>query len=94
MSSLHFQNEPARHKLLDIVGDLSFGWKAYSRPHFGRYDPGHTTNVAFAKILKDHLLRKSNETVLLSLTYTADAIYGITEISDMLPHQIPISTRR
>lgn len=83
---LHFQNEPARHKLLDIVGDLAL----IGRPiqgHILAARPGHTTNVAFAKILKD--LIKKEQRQAPSFDLNADAIYGITEISDMLPHRYP-----
>ncbi|MEO6758829.1 MAG: UDP-3-O-acyl-N-acetylglucosamine deacetylase, partial [Saprospiraceae bacterium] len=50
---LRFQNEPARHKLLDVIGDLSL----IGKPIQGRIvatKPGHTANVEFAKILKKH----------------------------------------
>jgi len=79
---LHFQNEPARHKLLDIVGDLALVGKPI-QGHFLAARPGHTTNVAFAKILKD-LIKKEQRNDL-----NADAIFGITEISEMLPHRYP-----
>lgn len=83
---LHFQNEPARHKLLDIVGDLAL----VGRPiqgHFLAARPGHTTNVAFAKILKDLIKKEQKSAPMFDLN--ADAIYGITEISEMLPHRYP-----
>lgn len=51
---LHFTNEPARHKLLDIVGDLTL----LGRPIKGKitaHRPGHQTNTEFAKIIKDTL---------------------------------------
>lgn len=83
---LHFQNEPARHKLLDIIGDLAL----IGRPiqgHILAARPGHTTNVAFAKILKDLIKKEQRKAPDFDLN--ADAIYGITEISDMLPHRYP-----
>lgn len=45
-----FQNEPARHKLLDLVGDLAL----IGRPLMASIKatrPGHTANIAFAKHL-------------------------------------------
>lgn len=83
---LHFQNEPARHKLLDIIGDLAL----VGRPiqgHILAARPGHTTNVAFAKILKDLIKKEQKQVPQFDLN--ADAIYGITEISEMLPHRYP-----
>lgn len=51
---LHFENEPARHKLLDLIGDLAL----LGRPikgHITAYRPGHSTNTEFAKIIKKQL---------------------------------------
>lgn len=51
---LHFENEPARHKLLDVIGDLTL----LGRPIKGKITaqrPGHQTNTEFAKIIKDTL---------------------------------------
>lgn len=83
---LHFQNEPARHKLLDIIGDLALVGKPI-QGHILAARPGHTTNVAFAKILKDLIRKEQKAAPMFDLH--ADAIYGITEISEMLPHRYP-----
>jgi len=51
---LVFQNEPARHKLLDVIGDLSL----LGRPIKGRvtaYRPGHEANTEFAKLIRNHI---------------------------------------
>jgi UDP-3-O-[3-hydroxymyristoyl] N-acetylglucosamine deacetylase / 3-hydroxyacyl-[acyl-carrier-protein] dehydratase len=45
---LHFPNEPARHKLLDVVGDLSLLGKRI-KGHVTAYRPGHYANTEFAK---------------------------------------------
>ncbi len=47
-TKLHFYNEPARHKLLDIVGDLALVGK-HMKIHVLAARPGHAGNVAFAK---------------------------------------------
>ncbi|RMF30448.1 MAG: UDP-3-O-[3-hydroxymyristoyl] N-acetylglucosamine deacetylase, partial [Bacteroidetes bacterium] len=50
-TELQFQNEPARHKLLDVIGDLAL----VGKPIKGKIvatKPGHAANVEFAKILK------------------------------------------
>ena len=83
---LHFQNEPARHKLLDIVGDLALIGKPI-QGHILAARPGHTTNVAFGKMLKDLIKKETKSAPEFDLN--ADAIYGITEISEMLPHRYP-----
>lgn len=51
---LHFNNEPARHKILDLYGDLYL----LGRPILGKITvtkPGHTSNIAFAKKIKSYI---------------------------------------
>src|SRR6185436_8273028 len=48
---LHFQNEPARHKLLDIVGDFALIGMPV-RAHILAARPGHRANTEFAKKIK------------------------------------------
>src|ERR1051325_1637376 len=50
-TTLHFYNEPARHKLLDIVGDLALVGVPL-KAHILAARPGHAGNVAFAKKIK------------------------------------------
>ncbi|MFN5794102.1 MAG: UDP-3-O-acyl-N-acetylglucosamine deacetylase, partial [Bacteroidota bacterium] len=60
---LHYQNEPARHKLLDIVGDLALAGKPI-KGHILAARPGHSSNVEFAKIIKQKIQeakKKKNE---------------------------------
>ena len=55
-SPLRFNDEPARHKMLDLLGDLA----AFSRPICGKleaYKPGHEINIKFVK----QLYEKSNK---------------------------------
>jgi UDP-3-O-[3-hydroxymyristoyl] N-acetylglucosamine deacetylase/3-hydroxyacyl-[acyl-carrier-protein] dehydratase len=52
--NLHFDNEPARHKLLDVIGDLTL----LGKPIKGKitaYRPGHQTNTEFTKIIRNTL---------------------------------------
>ncbi|HKL39127.1 MAG TPA: UDP-3-O-acyl-N-acetylglucosamine deacetylase, partial [Cryomorphaceae bacterium] len=49
---LQFENEPARHKLLDIVGDLALVGKPI-QGHILAARPGHAGNVSFGKIIKN-----------------------------------------
>jgi len=50
---LHFWNEPARHKLLDVVGDLSLLGKRI-KGHVSAFKPGHYANTEFAKLILQH----------------------------------------
>ncbi len=83
---LKFENEPARHKLLDIIGDLAL----VGRPiqgHILAARPGHAGNVAFAKVLKNLIKAEKNKPKEFDLT--ADPIYDINDIMDILPHRYP-----
>jgi UDP-3-O-[3-hydroxymyristoyl] N-acetylglucosamine deacetylase/3-hydroxyacyl-[acyl-carrier-protein] dehydratase len=81
---LQYENEPARHKLLDIVGDLALTGK-FIRGHILAARPGHHGNVAFAKVLKAWD-KKRQSNVTFDLTKT---VFDINQISQMLPHRYP-----
>ena len=54
---LRFDNEIARHKLMDVIGDLALvGFPIHTKILASR--PGHTTNVDFAKKIKQYILKK------------------------------------
>lgn len=85
-TKLHFENEPARHKLLDIVGDLAL----LGRPikgHILAARPGHSGNVRFAKILKEHAKNAANKGKFFDLE--KEPLYDIVAIEKMLPHRYP-----
>lgn len=50
---LHYENEPARHKLLDVIGDLALVGRPIKGRIVARY-PGHKVNTEFAKYLRTH----------------------------------------
>ncbi len=80
-----FQNEPARHKLLDIVGDLALVGK-FIKGHILAARPGHGANVAFAKQLIEYDKVSSG---LFHIDLEKDPVYDINAISKMLPHRYP-----
>lgn len=55
---LHFPNEPARHKLLDVVGDLSLVGKRI-KGHVRAYRPGHYANTEFARTIFNHFYNRA-----------------------------------
>ena len=83
---LQYENEPARHKLLDIVGDLALIGKPI-KAHILAARPGHSGNVRFAKVLKDQIKKQQGKGRYFDLT--ADPIYTIQDIERMLPHRYP-----
>ena len=85
-TKLQFENEPARHKLLDIVGDLALVGKPI-KAHVLAARPGHSGNVRFAKVLKDYMKSKNKKGRVFDLT--KEPLYNINDIEKMLPHRFP-----
>jgi len=84
--TLHFQNEPARHKLLDIIGDLALVGKPI-KGHVLAARPGHKGNVDVAKMIKQ--LIKKQKKAAPKFDLTKDPIYDINDIEKLLPHRYP-----
>jgi UDP-3-O-[3-hydroxymyristoyl] N-acetylglucosamine deacetylase/3-hydroxyacyl-[acyl-carrier-protein] dehydratase len=85
-TKLQFENEPARHKLLDIVGDLALVGKPI-KAHILGARPGHSGNVRFAKVLKDQI--KKQEKAGRKFDLTKDPLYTTCDIEKILPHRYP-----
>lgn len=56
-TDIYFPNEPARHKLLDFVGDVRLVGCALNAK-FNIYKPGHKANNAFARFLMDYIKKQ------------------------------------
>lgn len=87
-TNLRFKNEPARHKLLDVIGDLAL----IGKPIKGRIvatKPGHTANVEFAKILKKHLVEQRKSKGRPKYDPTQEPILTANEVYELLPHRFP-----
>jgi len=85
-TKLQFENEPARHKLLDIVGDLALVGRPL-KGHILAARPGHAGNVAFAKIIKELIKKEKKEKPTFDLS--KDPLFDINQISKILPHRYP-----
>jgi UDP-3-O-[3-hydroxymyristoyl] N-acetylglucosamine deacetylase/3-hydroxyacyl-[acyl-carrier-protein] dehydratase len=85
-SKLQYENEPARHKLLDIVGDLALIGRPL-KAHILGARPGHSGNVRFAKVLKEQI--KKQEGTGKSFDLTKEPLYNINDIEKLLPHRYP-----
>lgn len=83
---LKFENEPARHKLLDIMGDIAL----IGRPLKGRIiasRPGHTINTRFAKQIRQEIKRQELQAPYYNPS--AEPLMDINEIRRRLPHRYP-----
>jgi UDP-3-O-[3-hydroxymyristoyl] N-acetylglucosamine deacetylase/3-hydroxyacyl-[acyl-carrier-protein] dehydratase len=85
-TKLQFENEPARHKLLDIVGDLALVGKPI-KAHILGARPGHWGNVQFARVLKQYMKSKAKAGRKFDLS--KEPVYNINDIERMLPHRFP-----
>lgn len=82
---LYYNNEPARHKLLDLIGDLS----AIGMPikgHIIAIRPGHQSNIEFAKLIRKEIL---SENALPQYDLTKTPLFDINQIRKLLPHRPP-----
>ncbi len=86
-AELRFRNEPARHKLLDIIGDLALVGRPLKAQILAAR-PGHTSNVAFAKKLKA-AIRKMRDKEVFTYHPSIPTVLDTTEIANMLPHRYP-----
>lgn len=84
---LRYKNEPARHKLLDVMGDLALVGRPLKAQILAAR-PGHAANVAFAKKLKRAMTKESN---LHAPHYDPKLppVLDINQISNILPHRYP-----
>ncbi len=85
---LHFTNEPARHKLLDVVGDLALVGHPI-KAHIIASRPGHASNVEFAKKIKQYIKKNKHLSDIPHYDPNQQAIYDITHIEKSLPHKFP-----
>ncbi len=82
--TLHYPNEPARHKIIDIVGDLALVGKPIKAKIFAS-KPGHSSNVAFARYIKEnYLFPEKNEN-----GHPKEPIMELEGIKKLLPHREP-----
>lgn len=84
---LRFRNEPARHKLLDLIGDLAL----IGAPIKGQIlaaRPGHKSNVEFTKMLRKLYLQKKIEKQFQVLK-SEGCVFDIEAILEIMPHRYP-----
>ncbi|MDA3882682.1 MAG: bifunctional UDP-3-O-[3-hydroxymyristoyl] N-acetylglucosamine deacetylase/3-hydroxyacyl-ACP dehydratase [Bacteroidales bacterium] len=84
---LHYPNEPARHKLLDVIGDLMLTGMPI-KGHIIATIPGHKANTEFAKILRKDIKSKRGPQAP-KIEMLADPIVTNEGIKNILPHRYP-----
>jgi UDP-3-O-[3-hydroxymyristoyl] N-acetylglucosamine deacetylase / 3-hydroxyacyl-[acyl-carrier-protein] dehydratase len=87
-TQLRFQNEPARHKLLDVIGDLALVGRSF-KAKIVATKPGHTANVAFAKFLKRHIMEQNKLRSIPKYDPSVKPVMDVNQIMKKLPHRFP-----
>lgn len=83
---LHFDNECARHKLLDVIGDLALCGK-HIKGRIIASKPGHGPNTLFAKALKKQWKKESNSAPKCNPNDLP--LMDVNRIKELLPHRYP-----
>ena len=85
--TLHHPNEAARHKLLDVIGDLALvGTRLRGKVIANK--PGHFVNTLFAKKLKK-IIKQERRNYVPDVDLNATPVKNVIEIMEMLPHRPP-----
>ncbi len=84
---LRYKNEPARHKLLDVIGDLALVGRPLKAQILAAR-PGHAANVAFAKKIK-RAMEKAGPMNIPYYDPKSPPVLDINQISNILPHRYP-----
>ena len=85
--ALHFKNEPARHKLLDLIGDLAL-IGAPLKAQILAARPGHASNVEFAKKVRKLYQQKK---IIKKYQYVKKegVLFDVNALQRILPHRYP-----
>lgn len=85
--NLRFDNEPARHKLLDFIGD-SFLIGSNIKAKITCFKPGHKSNLEFVKKL-NKIMNEDNRKIAPVVDFNEKPFYNIDDIKKILPHREP-----
>jgi UDP-3-O-[3-hydroxymyristoyl] N-acetylglucosamine deacetylase / 3-hydroxyacyl-[acyl-carrier-protein] dehydratase len=85
---LIFPNEPARHKLLDLLGDLALvGYPIKGKILATR--PGHASNVEFARNIKREIKKARSKNNAPNFDFNTPSLMALNQIKQLLPHRPP-----
>lgn len=85
--SLHFSNEAARHKLLDVIGDLALVGVPIRGKVFA-HKPGHKVNTEFSKKLSQ-IIKQERRINAPKIDINSEPLMDVNDIIKMLPHRPP-----
>lgn len=87
-TELRFPNEPARHKLLDLIGDLALvGYPIRGKVVATR--PGHYANTRLAKIIRQEIKKAQSKKDIPLYDPTVPPVFDYEKVKKILPHRYP-----
>lgn len=87
--NLQFSNEPARHKLLDVIGDVALAGRRIKGKIVTK-KPGHFANTEFAKQIRNIVKFEQKNGVAPRYNPDEKPVRDINEIMNVLPHRPPM----
>lgn len=87
-TELRYPNEPARHKLLDIIGDISL----VGQPIKGKIvatRPGHAANTKLARLIRQEIKKSRSKQNIPVYDPTQPPVFTLEDIRKRLPHRFP-----
>jgi UDP-3-O-[3-hydroxymyristoyl] N-acetylglucosamine deacetylase/3-hydroxyacyl-[acyl-carrier-protein] dehydratase len=85
---LRFPNEPARHKLLDLMGDLALVGRWFKAKIIATR-PGHQSNNEFARALRQVMKKSALQKKIPVYNPNLEPLFDINEVKRRLPHRYP-----
>ena len=85
--SLHYSNEAARHKLLDVIGDLALVGVSIKGKVIA-IKPGHKVNAEFSKKLS-HIIKQERRHNAPKIDLNSEPLLDVNDIIKILPHRPP-----
>jgi len=85
---LRFPNEPARHKLMDLIGDLALVGRWFKAKIIATR-PGHQSNNEFARALRQVMKKAALQKKIPVYNPNVEPLFDINEIKRRLPHRYP-----
>lgn len=84
---LRYKNEPARHKLLDVIGDFTL-LSPNIKAKITCFKPGHRNNLEFVKNL-NNIMTENERKIAPEINFDEIPFYNLNQIKEILPHREP-----
>ena len=87
-TSLRFSNEPARHKLLDLLGDMALVGK-HIKGKIVATRPGHYSNTKLARLVRQEIKKQEAKKSIPQYDPNVEPVHTVEAVRKMLPHRYP-----